>query len=241
MSGRSPTRVLIADDDGNIREALRDLLELQAPASRWSPSRPTPSRRWTPPAGSAPTWPSSTSRCPEGVARRPPAASAPTAPTPASSPSPRTATGPVSWRCSGPAPSPTWSRAPWRTSRSADTIERVRRGKSVIFPDVAGSILRELAERLAADEEADSARDKVLGRIRSVLDEGGLRSVYQPIIHLLSGLVAGVEALSRFETGVPLQWFQDAGDVGLREELEASAIEAALAGLRRSPAMPTSP
>ena len=116
-----------------------------------------------------------------------------------------------------------------------DTIERVCRGESVVSPDVAGSVVRELAERLAAAEAADATRDTVLGRIRTVLDKGGMRSVYQPIIHLLSGLVTGVEALSRFETGVPLQWFKEAGDVGLREELESHAIAEALGGL---PALP---
>src|ERR1035438_1860773 len=36
--------------------------------------------------------------------------------------------------------------------------------------------------------------------------------------------------------GMPLQWFEEASDVGLREDLEASALAVALAGL---PALPT--
>jgi EAL domain-containing protein (putative c-di-GMP-specific phosphodiesterase class I) len=59
--------------------------------------------------------------------------------------------------------------------------------------------------------------------------------VYQPIVDLGRGRVTGVEALARFDTGMPLQWFEEAADIGLREELEASAVAVELAGL---PALP---
>ncbi|MGD0834269.1 MAG: EAL domain-containing protein [Candidatus Dormibacteria bacterium] len=233
MSGGSPTRVLIADDDVNIREALRDLLDSEPgievvavaadaveaveAATRERPDVAVLDVKM--PGGGGPA-----------AARGIRAASPDTRIVALSAYGDRASVvemlraGAVAYLVKGAL-----------ADEVTDTIERVRRGESVVSPDVAGSVVRELAERLAADEDADSARDKLLGRIRSVIDGGGVRSVYQPIIHLLSGLVTGVEALSRFETGVPLQWFQEAGDVGLREELEVRAIEAALAGL---PALP---
>jgi len=109
------------------------------------------------------------------------------------------------------------------------TIQRVLRGESAFSPDVASTVVRELSEQLAGKEEAEVRRDRVLARIQTVIEHGGIHPVYQPIVDLGRGRVTGVEALSRFDTGMPLQWFEEAGDVGLREELEASAVAVALA------------
>jgi EAL domain-containing protein (putative c-di-GMP-specific phosphodiesterase class I) len=116
------------------------------------------------------------------------------------------------------------------------TIQRVLRGESAFSPDVASTVVRELSEQLAGKEEAEAKRARVLSRIQEVIEHGGIHPVYQPIVDLAKGRVTGVEALSRFDTGMPLQWFEEASDVGLREDLEASALAVALAGL---PALPT--
>jgi EAL domain-containing protein (putative c-di-GMP-specific phosphodiesterase class I)/CheY-like chemotaxis protein len=115
------------------------------------------------------------------------------------------------------------------------TIQRVLRGESAFSPDVASTVVRELSEQLAGKEEAEARRSRVVVRIQTVIERGGIHPVYQPIVDLGRGRVTGVEALARFDTGMPLQWFEEAGDVGLREELEASAVAVALAGL---PALP---
>jgi len=117
------------------------------------------------------------------------------------------------------------------------TIQRVLRGESAFSADVASTVVRELSGELAGKEAAEAARERILTRIRTVIEHGGVRPVYQPIVDLARGLVSGVEALARFDTGMPLQWFQEAEDVGLREDLETFAISAALAGL---PELPTS-
>ena len=96
------------------------------------------------------------------------------------------------------------------------TIQRVLRGESAFSPDVASTVVRELTEELAGKEEAEARRTRVLARIRAVIEHGGIRPVYQPIADLVRGRVTGVEALSRFESGMPLQWFEEAADVGLR-------------------------
>jgi EAL domain-containing protein (putative c-di-GMP-specific phosphodiesterase class I) len=55
--------------------------------------------------------------------------------------------------------------------------------------------------------------------------------VFQPIWDLKVGSCAGVEALARFSTSPkqgPDRWFADAGEVGLRTDLEVLAIRRAL-------------
>ena len=116
------------------------------------------------------------------------------------------------------------------------TIERVLRGESAFSPDVASTVVRELSDQLAGKEEDEARRSRVIARIQAVIEHGGVHPVYQPIVDLAKGRVTGVEALARFDTGMPLQWFEEAGDVGLREELEASALAVALSGLPALPA-----
>ena len=60
----------------------------------------------------------------------------------------------------------------------------------------------------------------------------GLRVVFQPIFHLDSGRTVGYEALSRFPTGAPDEWFSEAHAVGKGPELEMRAVSEAVA-LRR--------
>jgi EAL domain-containing protein (putative c-di-GMP-specific phosphodiesterase class I) len=68
-------------------------------------------------------------------------------------------------------------------------------------------------------------------RVEEVLSTGGLSIVVQPIYSLETGLVVGVEALSRFP-GAPAQgpdkWFAQAHRHGLGVALEVLAVETAL-------------
>jgi EAL domain-containing protein (putative c-di-GMP-specific phosphodiesterase class I)/ActR/RegA family two-component response regulator len=115
------------------------------------------------------------------------------------------------------------------------TIQRVLLGESAFSAEVASTVVHELTEQLAGREEAELTRDRVLARIRSVTERGDVHPVYQPIVDLAQGRVSGVEALSRFDSGTPQQWFDDADAVGLRAELETAAIRAALCGLPSLP------
>lgn len=89
--------------------------------------------------------------------------------------------------------------------------------------------------RDALDEDRLSA---VAARIYGALDAGSLRTVLQPIVSLASGLLAGVEALSRFDGSAqgPQQWFDAAAEVGLSTELDLAAIRACLASVPALPA-----
>jgi len=78
--------------------------------------------------------------------------------------------------------------------------------------------------------ELDRVRDTT-GLVQSVLTEGGLTMVFQPVVDLHDGRAVGAEALARF-TGPPSQtpdvWFGQAAEVGLGIELEVHAIRLAL-------------
>lgn len=89
------------------------------------------------------------------------------------------------------------------------------------------------------DRPTDEARwaDTRAG-IQRLIEGDGLSIVFQPIVDLDSGRVAGFEALARFtdESGKDLAaWFEEAAAVGLQGALETACVRAALAGL---PALP---
>lgn len=70
-------------------------------------------------------------------------------------------------------------------------------------------------------------------RVHGVVDDvhNALTMVFQPIVDLGTGYVAGAEALARF-SAVPIrppnQWFADAAEAGVGTELEIAAIRAAV-------------
>ncbi|MGK9067482.1 sensor domain-containing phosphodiesterase [Stutzerimonas chloritidismutans] len=96
-----------------------------------------------------------------------------------------------------------------------------------LFAQFAGRLL----ERHAASEKVFEER---LTRISQVLAERSYHTLYQPIMHLLDQRVVGYEALARFHPEPyrsPDKWFDEAGQVGLRSQLEIALLEEALRGL----------
>ncbi len=77
------------------------------------------------------------------------------------------------------------------------------------------------------------------GRVTRLLQEGLLYPVFQPIVELATGKVAGVEALARFRGPAagrsPLAWFGEAASEGLLVDLELEAFLAALPKLVHVP------
>jgi EAL domain-containing protein (putative c-di-GMP-specific phosphodiesterase class I) len=112
-----------------------------------------------------------------------------------------------------------------------DAIGNAAMGKGSLSAEVATAVIEEVAAQLAAARHAETRRSELGGRIeRALADESVLGVVFQPICDLNDGSVVGMEALSRFsafpEQG-PDRWFADAGEVGLRAELELLAIRRA--------------
>lgn len=97
----------------------------------------------------------------------------------------------------------------------------------------------QLAERLlsrAIRAQRDGAERRA--RIRRTLEEERFSAVFQPIVHIGSGAVAGYEALTRFSaepSRPPDQWFSEAAAVGLQAELEIATIRMALRSFHQLP------
>ena len=234
VSSAGLTRVMIADDDANIREALRELLESEsgievvavaadaeeavAAAVRVHPDVAILDVKM--PGGGGP-------RAARGILAESPATRivALSAYGDRASILEMLSAGATAYLVKGSMP-----------EEVTQTIQRVLRGESAFSPDVASTVVRELSEQLAGKEETEARSARVLTRIQAVIEHGGIRPVYQPIVDLVKGRVTGVEALSRFDSGMPLQWFEEAAGVGLREELESSALAMSLAGF---PALPS--
>jgi EAL domain-containing protein (putative c-di-GMP-specific phosphodiesterase class I) len=111
----------------------------------------------------------------------------------------------------------------------------LRPGDIRVLQTVARLLGHELArEQVIADDDRETR-----GRIETVLGQvDGMRMVFQPIIDIATGDVAGVEALARFsdsEMRPPDVWFSDAARVGLGEQLEQLAVIRALRGLEQLP------
>lgn len=115
-----------------------------------------------------------------------------------------------------------------------ETVERCARGGSVLAPEVAGDVVREMADRLQEDL-AREERERALAR--RIEDEiaAGIAVVLQPIVDLATRAVVGFEALARFREGSPEEWLGRASQVGLRVDLELAALRAALPSLRSLP------
>ena len=95
------------------------------------------------------------------------------------------------------------------------------------------------AENIQQALDEAEAREAKAARVRAVLRDRNVRMVFQPAVRTDREEVAFVEALSRFYTTpyeTPDRWFEAAGEVGLRNELELLAVEAALAQLPKLPA-----
>lgn len=96
-----------------------------------------------------------------------------------------------------------------------------------VLADLVGA---QLGRRERAAEERRTKTD----RIRAVIQHGGPRMVFQPIVDLASRAIAGAESLARFDAEprrTPDLWFAEAWEVGLGAELEIAAVRAALAQL----------
>lgn len=70
--------------------------------------------------------------------------------------------------------------------------------------------------------------------VAELIDEGGPAMVYQPIVDMTTEerAVVGYEALARFPTLGPWEWFRAAAPSGLRLDLELAAIRNAIRGFR---------
>jgi EAL domain-containing protein (putative c-di-GMP-specific phosphodiesterase class I)/CheY-like chemotaxis protein len=117
-------------------------------------------------------------------------------------------------------------------------VHHAVQGRTSLSDDVTGEVLGELSAQLQRREAGLRDREQKVERIEQVLDSRALEVVYQPVVSLEDGSVAGAEALSRFP-GEPYRppnvWFAEAAEVGLGIELELLAMETVVAHLDAIP------
>jgi EAL domain-containing protein (putative c-di-GMP-specific phosphodiesterase class I)/AmiR/NasT family two-component response regulator len=126
-------------------------------------------------------------------------------------------------------------------ARGADILKSIRRcalGQASLSTAITADIIRELArqfERPDADgERVEDLRDQILMAARG----SGLMMVFQPIVELGTGRIAGLEALARFALEPKRSttaWFEEASEIGLLSELELTAARMAVANIHRLP------
>lgn len=120
-------------------------------------------------------------------------------------------------------------------------IMAASRGEGVISNEVAGDVIEELSDRLAVQDAQEESHRRRMERIEQLIKNRALSMVFQPILDLHSGAMAGIEALARFSDDAfrtPDLWFKEAWSLGLGVELELAALHMALeAGRARPPSL----
>lgn len=120
------------------------------------------------------------------------------------------------------------------------TLERM----AVLIGSTLGSVFErqnasQRHDRIDAAAHAEmQANEDWKTRIRTLIAERRIETVFQPVVRLTDMAVLGYEALSRFPagTGTPDVWLGKASALGLGIALEMEALRSALEHLRRIPA-----
>jgi EAL domain-containing protein (putative c-di-GMP-specific phosphodiesterase class I) len=120
-------------------------------------------------------------------------------------------------------------------SEIVGAIVRAARGQTSISPDVMSGLVRDLAQHLEREESEITERQARIQRIGAAIEGKGRAIAYQPIVELEGHRVVGIEALSRFADGdsgwTVDTWFTVATEVGLGTDLELACARTALADL----------
>jgi EAL domain-containing protein (putative c-di-GMP-specific phosphodiesterase class I)/DNA-binding NarL/FixJ family response regulator len=112
-----------------------------------------------------------------------------------------------------------------------DAVYQVVEGNSALSGEVATEVLVELADKLEMEQAEVSMRKRQQDAVLQALHDDILYMVFQPVMHLPTMQICGYEALARFATEVvrpPHVWFADASSAGLLEELELAAASSAM-------------
>jgi EAL domain-containing protein (putative c-di-GMP-specific phosphodiesterase class I)/CheY-like chemotaxis protein len=111
-------------------------------------------------------------------------------------------------------------------------VHAAARGHGSLSMEVTAGVITELTDQLRRQEDLTRDQRSRMERIERVLESGVVTMAFQPIAELQSSRIVGVEALARF--GVvpdrgPDAWFADAEMLGMRLELELTAVRSAIA------------
>src|SRR2546428_655087 len=92
-----------------------------------------------------------------------------------------------------------------------------------------------VAQEVESDWRSREERLASVARIRTVLEKGRIKILFQPIFDLHTFDIVGYEALSRIDDESPEPWFAEAAEVGLDLDLERATKQATLAYLEELP------
>jgi EAL domain-containing protein (putative c-di-GMP-specific phosphodiesterase class I)/DNA-binding NarL/FixJ family response regulator len=116
-------------------------------------------------------------------------------------------------------------------------IHRAARGQFTLSPVAADHAMHVLVDRLEHEGDLATARREVTSRIRAALRPGTIQPVFQGIFELQGRTLVGHEALARFTSPPqlgPERWFADAFAINLGVELELAALRAQVAAVRKA-------
>ncbi|GAC1340460.1 MAG: hypothetical protein NVSMB29_09360 [Candidatus Dormibacteria bacterium] len=119
-----------------------------------------------------------------------------------------------------------------------DAVRNVAAGQAPLSAEIAGPVVAELTGRLLEDQLASAQRAERLERLRTALVGDAVTFVYQPIIDLSTHATVGYEALARFALApqrAPDLWFAEARELGFERQLDVFAIRRAVLGLGQLP------
>jgi EAL domain-containing protein (putative c-di-GMP-specific phosphodiesterase class I)/CheY-like chemotaxis protein len=120
-----------------------------------------------------------------------------------------------------------------------ESIERAADGQSSLGRAVTRGVIDELVEQRAEKRQTQKRLQEIMVRVERAMREPGALSIHlQPICSLSDGVVVGVEALSRFVLDPdmpPDRWFAAAHEAGCGVQLELLAAARALALLPTLP------
>ncbi|MEP6973607.1 MAG: EAL domain-containing protein [Actinomycetota bacterium] len=118
------------------------------------------------------------------------------------------------------------------------SIAKVFDGGTSLSAELIDGIVDELSSQLRREDIEDDHVDSRRGEINRFLSGNDVTMVYQPIVNLRNREVVGLEALARFHSlplRPPNEWFAEAVQLELGVQLELMAIRNAMAGLPQIP------
>jgi EAL domain-containing protein (putative c-di-GMP-specific phosphodiesterase class I)/DNA-binding NarL/FixJ family response regulator len=117
-------------------------------------------------------------------------------------------------------------------------LENAARGTMTLSGEALSGMIAELSVQQRESKRTAAERSRLRREIRGVIDRSAMRSALQPIFDLERLEPIGYEALARFPNHstrhVP-DWFSDAATVGLRSELELTAVATGMGSLSMLP------
>lgn len=118
------------------------------------------------------------------------------------------------------------------------TIVAVHDGQTRLTPDVANTVVVELADQLKRQQRELDNKRHVRQYIDLAMGRGGMTVLFQPVQRLADRETIGYEALARLDAAdqrSTKEWFEAAESIGLGRDLELAAADLAISNVEGLP------